>query len=157
MLLQKQTLRMWNPETDFPNANGTAITIQTSPTAEKETIVIVAVLVTCVLSLALTAVSIAGSQCIIHSPHIIQNYKCHTRHPLKTSESPPPIRVYHPIVVLRPVMIGVSPVNDKSPTENLQRAYYIHVEFAVGLWPSVLYHPSCFPSCPGSDPYGVLR
>lgn len=58
MLLQKQTLRMWNPETDFPNANGTAITIQTSPTAEKETIVIVAVLVTCVLSLALTAVSV---------------------------------------------------------------------------------------------------
>lgn len=58
MLLQKQTLRMWNPETDFPNANGTTITIQTSPTAEKETIVIVAVLVTCVLSLALTAVSV---------------------------------------------------------------------------------------------------
>ena len=42
-------------------------------------------------------------------------------------------------------MIRVSPVNDPSPTENLQRAYYMHVEFAAGLWPSVLYHPSCFP------------
>lgn len=50
---------MWNPNTDFPNANSTIITVQTSPSAEKETAIIVTLLVACVLSLILAGVSAA--------------------------------------------------------------------------------------------------
>lgn len=51
--------KMWNLDTAVSSGNSTAITIQTSPTAEKETIIIVSLLVTCILSLILSGIVVA--------------------------------------------------------------------------------------------------
>ena len=51
--------KMWNLDTALSSGNSTVITIQTSPTAEKETIIIVSLLVTCILSLILSGIVVA--------------------------------------------------------------------------------------------------
>jgi hypothetical protein len=48
---------MWNPDTDFPGANDTVITLQTAPLADEQTVVIVALLVLCLFSLVLAGVA----------------------------------------------------------------------------------------------------